>query len=158
MGPTNIVVFIKTNEPIGQRQNSVICSFEYGTLYGLRSKWQVQYYIGFYFWGSRGGAVAPSDLPKKNPIWYCTSHFDLKPFKVPYSKEQITLFCLCFIGFICLFKQNNVCGSHLKTKFLFFLLHVLNFLSDCNFFSLWCLCYTIISFELGYPHNHNNKK
>ena len=108
--------------------------------------------------GGRGGAVAPSDLPKKNPIWYCTSHFDLKPFKVPYSKEQITLFCLCFIGFICLFKQNNVCGSHLKTKFLFFLLHVLNFLSDCNFFSLWCLCHTIISFELGYPHNHNNKK
>ena len=92
-------------------------------------------YIYAYYAGESMGGSCPPKPPKKNPIWYCTSHFDLKPFKVPYSKEQITLFCLCFIGFICLFKQNTVCGSHLKTKFLFFLLHVLNFLSDCNFFS-----------------------
>ena len=41
MGPTNIVLFIKTNEPIGQRQNSVICSLSMERLTGLRSKWQV---------------------------------------------------------------------------------------------------------------------
>ena len=70
-------------------------------------------YQGRRLGGSRGGSCAP--WPPKKKILYST-------------------ILSLFHRFICLFKQNNVCRSHSKTKFLFFLLHVLNFLSCYNFF------------------------
>ena len=83
--------------------------------------------------GLRGGSCPPWPPKIKS---YIVLHLPFWPQTIQSSilKRTNNTILSLFHRFICLFKQNNVCGSRLKTKFLFFLLHVLNFLSGCNFF------------------------
>ena len=72
--PQTLFCLKRQMNPMKQRQNSVICSFEYGTLNGLRSKWQVQYYIGFYFWRSRGVTAPPRPPYLRPSLPACFTH------------------------------------------------------------------------------------
>ena len=68
--PQTLFCLKRQMNPMKQRQNSVICSFEYGTLNGLRSKWLVQYHIGFFLGGQRG-QLPPLDPPYLRPCIIC---------------------------------------------------------------------------------------